>query len=157
MLRNHAAAITNCQVSIEPAHWRDLNSLRTLEKACFPRDAWPILDLVGVLAFPGVVRFKAVCNGQMVGFVAGDVRRWEGMAWIATLGVLPEFRGRGIAAALLKACEAAISLTIIRLCVRPSNEAAIRLYERFGYHKVGEWSNYYQDGEAALVMEKTRL
>jgi len=33
---------------------------------------------------------------------------------------------------------------------------AIRLYEKFGYSKVGEWSRYYQDGEAALVMEKRK-
>jgi ribosomal protein S18 acetylase RimI-like enzyme len=33
---------------------------------------------------------------------------------------------------------------------------AIRLYERFGYERVGEWSRYYQDGESALVMEKKK-
>jgi ribosomal protein S18 acetylase RimI-like enzyme len=33
---------------------------------------------------------------------------------------------------------------------------AIRLYERFGYTKIGEWTKYYQDGESALVMEKSK-
>ncbi len=70
---------------------------------------------------------------QMVGFIAGDVRRMEGVAWIATVAVLPEYRGRGIGAALLQACEAQIPVNRIRLCVRPSNDVAIRLYERFGY------------------------
>jgi ribosomal protein S18 acetylase RimI-like enzyme len=80
----------------------------------------------------------------------------EGIAWVATLAVLPEFRGRGIGAALLQACEAQIPVNRIRLCVRPSNDGAIRLYERFGYTRVGEWTKYYNDGESALVMEKTR-
>lgn len=141
---------------IEPASLRDLSPLRNLERVCFPKDAWPLLDLISVLSFPGVLRLKALRGGQMVGFVAGDVRRLEGIAWIATLAVLPEYRGQGVGAALLEACEGRIPLKRIRLCVRPSNEPAIRLYERFGYTRVGEWTRYYQDGESALVMEKTR-
>lgn len=145
------------RVAIEPATLRDLAPLREIERVCFPKDAWPLLDLIGVLAYPGVVRLKAVKDGQMVGFIAGDVRRAEGMAWIATVAVLPEHRGQGIGAKLLAECEQRIPLEHIRLCVRPSNDEAIRLYERFGYRRVGEWTKYYQDGESALVMEKTRL
>jgi ribosomal protein S18 acetylase RimI-like enzyme len=72
------------------------------------------------------------------------------------VAVLPEYRGRGIGATLLEACEAQIPVNKIRLCVRPSNDVAIRLYERFGYTKVGEWTKYYQDDESALVMEKLK-
>jgi ribosomal protein S18 acetylase RimI-like enzyme len=150
----HAQSDTS--VVIEPASLRDLGALRHVEQICFPKDAWPLMDLIGVLTFPGVVRLKAVNGKQMVGFIAGDIRRLEGVAWIATVAVLPEFRSRGIGAALLQACEAQISVNRIRLCVRPSNDVAIRLYERFGYTKVGEWTRYYQDGESALVMEKRK-
>jgi len=150
----HAQSDTS--VAIEPASLRDLGALRHVEQICFPKDAWPLMDLIGVLTFPGVVRLKAVNGKQMVGFIAGDIRRLEGVAWIASVAVLPEFRSRGIGAALLQACEAQISVNRIRLCVRPSNDVAIRLYERFGYTKVGEWTRYYQDGESALVMEKKK-
>ncbi|MFZ2098164.1 MAG: GNAT family N-acetyltransferase [Anaerolineales bacterium] len=139
---------------IEPASLRDLGALRHIEQVCFPKDAWPLMDLIGVLTFPGVVRLKAVNGKQMVGFIAGDIRRMEGVAWIATVAVLPEYRGRGIGSNLLTACEAQITVSRVRLCVRLSNEVAIRLYEKFGYTKVGEWTRYYQDGESALVMEK---
>jgi ribosomal protein S18 acetylase RimI-like enzyme len=141
-------------VEIEPASLRDLGALRHVEQVCFPKDAWPLMDLIGVLTFPGVVRLKAVNGKQMVGFIAGDIRRMEGVAWIATVAVLPDYRGRGIGSLLLKACEVQITVSRIRLCVRVSNEVAIRLYEKFGYSKVGEWTRYYQDGESALVMEK---
>jgi ribosomal-protein-alanine N-acetyltransferase len=144
-------------VAIEPASLRDLGALRHLEQVCFPKDAWPLLDLVSVLTFGGVIRLKAVSERQMIGFIAGDVKRMEGIAWIATLAVLPEFRGRGIGATLIQACEAQIPVNRIRLCVRPSNDVAIGLYEKFGYTRVGEWTKYYTDGEAALVMEKTRV
>jgi len=150
----HAQSDTG--VAIESASLRDLSALRHVEQICFPKDAWPLMDLIGVLTFPGVVRLKAVNDKQMVGFIAGDIRRLEGVAWIATVAVLPEYRGRGIGAALLQTCEARISVNRIRLCVRPSNDVAIRLYERFGYTRVGEWTKYYQDGESALVMEKRK-
>lgn len=147
---------SEANVTIEPAALRDLNALRQVERVCFPKDAWPLMDLIGVLTFPGVVRLKAVNGKEMVGFIAGDIRRLEGMAWIATLAVLPQYRGRGIGSTLLQACEDRISMKRIRLCVRISNDTAIRLYERFGYARVGEWSRYYQDGESALVMEKKK-
>lgn len=155
-MNNILQAQSDAGVGIEPASLRDLGTLRRIEQICFPKDAWPLLDLIGVLTFGGVVRLKAVCDQQMVGFIAADIRRMEGMAWIATVGVLPEYRGRGIGAALLEACEANIPVNKIRLCVRPSNDVAIRLYERFGYSRVGEWTKYYQDGESALVMEKVK-
>lgn len=143
-------------VAIESASLRDLSALRHLEQVSFPKDLWPLLDLIGVLTYPGVIRLKAVIDKQMVGFIAGDVRRLEGVAWIATVAVLPLFRNRGIGSALLRACEDKIPLNKIRLCVRASNDVAIRLYERYGYTRVGEWTRYYQDGESALVMEKRK-
>lgn len=142
-------------VIIEPASWRDLNAVRHLEQVCFPQDAWPLWDLIGVLSFPNVVRLKAMADGRLVGFIGVDIRERENMAWIATVGVLPEFRGRGIGRRLLEASEARLGgVGRIRLSVRVSNETAIRLYERAGYTRAGIWGKYYTDGEDALVMEK---
>ena len=140
--------------SIEPATWRDLSALRTLEHVCFPVDAWPLWDLIGVLTLPNVVRLKAVTGDRMVGFIAGDLRPSERMAWIAIIGVLPEYRGQGIGAALLEACEKQLNLPRVRLNVRVSNDTAIRLYKRRQYSQVGIWPRYYHDGEDALILEK---
>ena len=140
--------------SILTATWHDLNALRKIEKICFPLDAWPLFDLIGILTFPNIIRLKAVSSDQMVGFVAGDIKRGERLAWIATIGVLPEFRGKGIGSALLRACEAQIDTPAIRLVVRQSNQSAIRLYEHFGYTTLGKWRKYYSDGEDGTVMEK---
>lgn len=142
------------KVVIQPAGWRDLNALRSLEKVCFPKDAWPLLDLVGVLTLPNVVRLKAEFEGAMIGFIAGDVRPTEKVAWIATIGVLPEYRRRGTGKALLQACERQLEVTRVRLCVRATNQEAIQLYLNEGYSKAETWAKYYQDGEDALVMEK---
>ena len=120
------------------------------------KDAWPFLDLIAVLTLPDVVRLKAAVDGQMIGFIAGDPRPRESMAWIATLGVHPDYRRRGVARALLEQCETQLLQNRIRLCVRPMNKAAIQLYERAGYITVDSWQRYYNDGENALVMEKMR-
>jgi ribosomal-protein-alanine N-acetyltransferase len=143
-------------VEILPASWRDFGALKRLEQICFPKDAWPVWDLMGVLIMPDVIRLKAVAVGEMVGFIAGDVRRSQRVTLIATIGVLPEYRRRGVGAALLAACESRALQGVIRLNVRQTNRAAIRLYRGFGYEEVGIWPNYYQDGEDALIMEKQK-
>lgn len=142
------------QYSIEPASWRDLNSLRELERVCFPKDGWPLWDLIGVLTLPNVIRLKALMDNRFAGFVAGDVRPSEHMAWVATIGVFPEYRGRGIGTALLKEVESQMNVPRVRLCVRTSNKRAIELYRRNRYEPVETWPGYYQDGEDAMVMEK---
>ncbi len=136
------------------ATWRDLNELRHLEKACFGDDAWPLIDLISVLSIGGVVRLKAVIDERMVGFIAGDPRGLEEIAWIATLGVLPEYRRRGIASALLRACEDRLELKRVRLSVREDNTPALNLYHHFGYQRVGIWPDYYKDKSDAIVLEK---
>ena len=141
-------------MEILSANLLDLGPLRKLEQVCFPADAWPLLDLIAVLGSPSAVRLKAVEDGKMVGFIAGD--RIDGIAWVATVGVLPEYRHRGIGRALLEACETQMHLGSIRLCVRESNLDAIRLYEKLGYGVVDTWYRYYKDGSNALVMEKHR-
>ncbi len=148
------ATSPNLRFDLLPATWRDLSALRNLERACFPVDAWHLIDLIGVLSFPNVVRLKAVMDGQMVGFIAGEKKDAGDLAWIATIGVLPAFQGQGIASALLEACEERLVAARIRLSVRVGNLSAIRLYERSGYHRMGRWAEYYQDGSDAIVFEK---
>ncbi len=142
--------------SIQTANWRDLNALRQLEQECFPKDAWPLWDLIAVLTFPDVVHLKAVSAEKLVGFIAGDIRRSERVGWITTVGVLPSYRHQGIASALLDACEDQMEMGRVRLCVRRSNTEAIHLYYRRGYFQVSVWNRYYHDGEDALVLEKRR-
>ncbi len=143
-------------MEILPATLRDLGSLRHVEQACFAKDAWPLLDLIAVLTWPEVIRLKAVEDGQMVAFIAGDPRPSQHMAWIATVGVLPEYQRRGLGRALLRECEQQLTQPCIRLCVRASNEPAIRLYQQEGYLAIDTWREYYNDKENALVMEKIR-
>lgn len=141
-------------MDIQPASLRDLSALRRLEQACFEKDAWPLLDLIAVLTWPDVIRLKAMENGELIGFVAGDPRSSEGATWVATIGVHPRYQRRGIGRTLLRACELKTKLPRMKLTVRMSNQSAISLYEKEGYHSVDIWKRYYNDGEDGLVMEK---
>lgn len=145
----HAPAI-----EISPATWRDTLPLNQLEKLCFPLDSWPLFDIIAALTFPNMVRLKAMQGPQMVGFVLGDYRPSDDIAWIASLAVHPDYRNRGIGADLLLKCEKELKAPRVRLSVRLSNDTAIKLYQHNGYRVVSNWPNYYKGGEDALVMEK---
>ena len=141
-------------LEIVPATWRDAFPLNQLEKICFPNDSWPLFDIIAALTFPNMVRLKAMVGPHMAGFILGDVRPFDDIAWIASLAVHPTYRSRGIGTELLKKCETQLNTPRVRLSVRISNESAIRLYKHNGYRVTGNWPNYYKGGEDALVMEK---
>ena len=143
------------EVVIGPAGWRDLPGVWALEKACFGRDAWSFLELGLALISPNV-RLKAMSGERLVGLVVGEPHPYEGFAWIATIGVHPEFQRQGIGASLLAEAEARLKVPLLKLTVRQSNTPAIALYQKFGYAPVSHWERYYSDGEAGVVMEKRR-
>lgn len=140
-------------IEITEASILDLMDLRRLEQACFDLDAWPLLDLAGVLSFPGVIRLRAQVNGAWAGFIAAEVDANK-IGWITTLGVFPDYRRQGVAGALLHACEAAMPVSDIRLTVRAGNTGAIQLYKNGGYTVIDRWSHYYKDDEDGLVMRR---
>ncbi len=90
-----------------------------------------------------------------VGFVLS--RRAADQAEILTIAVAPAARERGIGAALLAAhlpVLAAAGAKSLFLEVEANNKAAIRLYENFGFHQVGERKAYYRaaDGGRATAL-----
>lgn len=146
--------VVKSTIEIQKATLKDLSPLRRLEKLCFPLDAWPLLDMIGALTMPHIVRYKAIEDDELIGFVAGELRSATQTGWIATICVHPEYRRQGIAKELLKVCEEEMDMPRCRLTVRESNKAAIELYLDQGYMEVGRWQKYYKGGEDGIVMEK---
>jgi ribosomal-protein-alanine N-acetyltransferase len=80
-------------------------------------------------------------------------------AHITTIAVNSEYRRRGLGERLLSLLidlARAHNTARLTLEVRESNEAAIALYEHFGFERKSLLPNYYGDtGEDGVVMWKT--
>ncbi|NER96816.1 MAG: ribosomal protein S18-alanine N-acetyltransferase, partial [Symploca sp. SIO1B1] len=77
-------------------------------------------------------------------------------AHITILAVHPDWRGQGLGQlllyALLKKAQE-LQLEWATLEVKPSNQAALSLYQKFGFVEAGRRRCYYQDtGEDALIL-----
>ena len=96
-------------------------------------------------------------TGKVVGYAGLLVVADEG--YITNVAVFPEYRRRGVAAQLLSVFEnfaRGNHLAFLTLEVRPSNTAAIALYESFGFRQAGRRKNYYDlPKEDALILTKT--
>lgn len=96
--------------------------------------------------------------GEIVGFSVIQVA--VGEAHIFNVCVNRAYQRQGLGAMVLKELlEVAerVHVRSIFLEVRPSNEAAVRLYERFGFMEVGVRKQYYpspQGREDALIFAK---
>ncbi|MGB7537039.1 MAG: N-acetyltransferase [Anaerolineales bacterium] len=143
-------------LTVAPASLRDLRPVLRLERVCFGVDAWPLLDVMSALVWPGGVRLKALAGGRLIGLAIAEPAWSDGISMIASIGVDQEFRRQGVGSALLSRCESLLPGDCIRLTVRADNPPAIRMYERFGYTFFSRVLNYYRDGQAGLVMEKIR-
>ena len=143
-------------ILIEKPNLTDLADLLKLEKACFPLDAWPLLDLIGVLTMPDLLRLKAVADGRMAGFAAAEHDPTRPITWIMTIGVHPEYQRRGIGDMLLLALEDQVKTPELRLTGRRSNQPAINMYHKHGYRQLEVWTKYYEGGEDGLVMARQK-
>ena len=95
---------------------------------------------------------------ELDGRVAGRVVAWliVDEIHIATIAIHPDFRKQGLGEKLLShtlqsaKTEGAVSSF---LEVREGNDAAIKMYRKFGYMESGRREGYYKDnGEDAILM-----
>ena len=124
-----------------------------LERQCFA-EPWSEHSLELYLGGDAVAFAALSESGAPAGYAGMLVAADEGQ--ILNLAVCPEARRRGVGgsllAALLKEAKKR-ELTSVSLEVRVSNEAAKRLYERFGFRAVGIRKHFYRHpAEDALVM-----
>jgi len=123
-----------------------LNKIANLHKLCFPNKPWSA-DEFTALKKSGAEIITSD-NGFIVWRAAADECE------IITMGVHPDYRGAGIASALLMLMENEISQSAkIFLEVSVDNAAALALYTKHGYKQIGTRPKYY-DGVDAIVMEK---
>ena len=77
--------------------------------------------------------------------------------YIQTLCVSEAYRGKGLGHHLLYFCEEKILETSPNLfiCVSAFNTRALKLYESFGFERIGELPNFVKSGITEILLRKT--
>ena len=115
-------------------------------------EPWNEPAMTTLLAMAGSFGFLAHAE-RPEGFIL--CRAVADEAEVLTLLVLPPYRRRGLATALLaKAMGAARDLGVSAMFLEAAanNKAALALYSALGFGQVGSRTHYYADGTDALVL-----
>ena len=133
----------------------DLPVFVSLDKDLFPYSPWSASQYKEEFSSP-TRHFVVALNEQqsIIGY-AGVFAPGQAEADILTVGVVPEYRGKGIAKeliALLTDWANAQGSTAMMLEVKTDNYEAIGLYESLGYLKLNVRKDYFGTGLDAQVM-----
>ena len=129
---------------IVPMDRSHIPQIAALERECFP-DPWSETLLEDALFDPQASFIVAEDDeGMILGYAGLHAVLDEG--YIDNIAVAADARRHGVASALLDVfCRfGAVNLAFLSLEVRQSNAAAIALYEKHGFQRVGLRPGYYQ-------------
>jgi ribosomal-protein-alanine N-acetyltransferase len=145
----------NSELEIRQLAYADLPQVIAIERRAFPTP-WSLAMFVLELSKPSGICLAALEEAVMVGYLVCS--RYDTVWHLMNVAVDPHRRRQGIATALLEWLfeQADRPSEQYTLEVRTSNDAAIRLYERFGFRAAGRRRAYYHDNrEDALIMWRT--
>jgi ribosomal protein S18 acetylase RimI-like enzyme len=110
----------------------------------------------GFLTDPNRERYVGLVDGRLVGFIV-LIMKGIFVGYIQTVLVWPEWRGRGIGTELMGFAERRIlrDTANVFLCVSSFNLKALKLYERLGYERVGELTDFVVPGHSEIFLRKT--
>jgi ribosomal-protein-alanine acetyltransferase len=135
-------------IKIEYASIRLLGKLYEIEKQCFGQEAFTKQQLTYLFTAYNAIGLAARVNSDIAGFAIArlDIGRTTSFGHILTVDIAPAYRRKGIAQKLLQGIEAIFREKGIKECrleVREDNVAALNLYQKLGYKKVGKLEKYY--------------
>ena len=129
----------------------DLVALAALERAVFGVDSYPPFYFRQALdRWPAHLFVAATEEDALGGYALGAPASRAREAWLLSLAVHSDQRGRGLAASLTEVMLdsfATRGFERIALTVSPRNTAAVRLYEKLGFAIEAEEANYFGGGE----------
>ncbi len=145
------------KVTIVPMSAEHLNEVAALELACFSRP-WSRQMLAEELDNQCAAFLVALepQTQKVVGYAGLLVAADEG--YVTNVATEPSRRRQGVARQLLQVFDnfaRGNRLAFLTLEVRPSNTAAIALYQSFGFTEAGRRRNYYDlPREDAIILTK---
>ncbi|MEM3852186.1 MAG: GNAT family N-acetyltransferase [Methanomassiliicoccales archaeon] len=145
------------EFSIRRAGLWDLEDLDRVERSAFNFGRYSRNIIAGFLKHPDAVTYVAETN-RIVGSIVILFHR--NSAEIASVGVVPEERKKGIATAMMKRAEAeALERNVRQLTLHVSveNTSAMKLYLKLGYQYEMRVVDYYGKGKDAYLMSRALL
>ena len=133
----------------------DLPVFVSLDKELFPYSPWSASQYKEEFSAPTRHFVVALDDEQSIIGYAGVSAPGAAEADVLTVGVVPNYRGQGIARqlmALLTNWAHNQGSTAMMLEVKVDNVEAIGLYESLGYSKLNTRKDYFGPGLDALVM-----
>lgn len=142
------------RVLVGPMREEDIPQVQAIEKEIFPTP-WPRNAYYRELNHNRSAYYIVLRRDEQIVGYAG-LWKMSDEAHITTVGVRAAEQGKGYGHALMAALiQRAYQLGSrwLTLEVRPSNDVAVRLYEKFGFKVIGRRRGYYTDNnEDAIVM-----
>lgn len=113
-------------------------------------------DSMKMLRDPSREVYVAVIKNEIIGFIVLHMRGGF-IGYIQTLGVIPEWRNKGIGSKLIKFAEDRIfsETPNVFMCASSFNKKAQKLYQRLGYEIIGELKDYIVSGHSEVLLRKT--
>lgn len=142
-------------VHIRLASRRDLEAICRIEDDSFTEPYPPSLLAKLLRGYPDSFLVAEAPRKTIVGYCVASE---EGnLAHLISIGVLREYRRRGVGTELIQALLGSLGSAVreLRLEVKQGNTEAIKLYEDLGFRQVDFIENYYKDGSPALKMQLT--
>ncbi len=146
------------EVVIRKAKVSDIPQLLEVENKCFSYDQMSRRSFHWMIKKAHSVFMVIEWQGTILGYGLVLINQGTSLARLYSICTLKEYQGFGLASKLLTMLEEMSSqkedCAYLRLEVKESNEGAIKFYEKLGYQKFSEKTNYYEDGETAFCFEK---
>lgn len=136
-------------IQIRKIDGRCVEQVREIARPSFPR-LWTVEEFVYFLDNASGVCLGAFDGGRLVGYLIGLLAVDE--LDVASVAVDPSRRREGIAVLLLREALKGRGLNKAILEVSVANTAAIGLYEKLGFKRVGIRKKYYEGKDDALLM-----
>ena len=129
--------------------------IAAIEAEAFP-DPWQERDIIDLITTEGAMCFSAVEGDRVVAYFLGRLIPPEGELY--RVAVIPEKRQRGVGYRLLDYAyktSKGRGLESLFLEVRSQNIPAIKLYEAYGFERIGLRRRYYKSpDDDAIIMLK---
>lgn len=145
-------------ITIEDASIKHLDKLYEIERECFKGEAFTKQQIAQLLLDQNCISLIAKHESEIIGFIIGMIYAENDttMGHVLTIDVSPKYHRKGVGTKLLQELEKIFrdkNAKVVRLEVREDNTAALNLYSKLGYKKIGKLRQYYGDAHGLLLVK----